>query len=247
MPLPITLAMFATTKGHYDHKHIYKSTIDDLSKQLNGLYGTFESCIVHIKRETGDDEVFDEMYNYFMEKGFHVAVTFGNWKHYDMSHYLEHARDINTLMTTQVVQKNQFVFWLEDDFLIRTKGNLYNYFEKAVQILQSRPNTLNVRFLKDANDELALGKEKDLGDAYTHKDVFSFNPCVCRSRDVGYLAKVFDTHYKNNTHIHIERFATEAIKGLSNVIDPFCCFKLEEAKAVHIGVQEYSEEFVKGL
>lgn len=241
MKAPIALALFASTKGHHGHRHIYKTTINDLFAQLG--HDFFESKVVHIKREQGDEGIFIEMSSYFSSHNFTVITTFGAWKHYDQSHYIEHAKDIITLMSSKEIQKSKYVFWLEDDFLLRShNSSLLKKFKMACDFLDSNPNILNVRFLKNENDESLLMKDSDFGEIYNHKDVYSFNPNLIRSRDAWILARLFERNYFHNLNIHIERFATESLRAISDTKNPsgiFSCFKLDFAQVIHIGEPNY--------
>lgn len=246
MKAPIALAVFSSTKGHHGH-HVYKTTIDDLKKQ--GVLDIFESKTVHIKRELGDEDVFHNMEKFFLNNNFTVLTTFGKWKHYDQSHYIEHAKDIVTLLSNKNIQKSKYTFWLEDDFLLRShNSDLLLKFKKAIDFLDENPNVFNVRFLKNINDETLLIKDIEYGEIYTHKDVYSFNPNLIRSRDLWMLARLFERNYFSNTSIHIERFATESLRLLSDLNNPngiFSCFSLDVAQAIHIGEKDYYDGIEK--
>jgi hypothetical protein len=250
MESPISLALFTTTKGHFGKTNIYKSTINDLFFQVGVDF--FASKVVHIKREEGDEEVFDEMFKFFNLFGFKILSTFGKWKHYDLSHYIEHGKDIITLLSDEDIQKNQFVLWLEDDFLFRSKNELLADLNLAVNILKEDANILNVRWLKNEEDmkllqinENSLNSDKCY---FTHNDVFSFNPSIIRSRDAWYLARMFERFYFQNTHIHIERAATEFLKPIaSRKTNIFSAFYLNCARAVHIGEKSYYDGVEKDI
>lgn len=242
MAAPISLAVFTTTKGHFDFTNIYKTAISDLLLQTGPHF--FAEKVVHIKTEVGHDTVKGEMVDFFRGQGFKVLMTEGQWKHYSQSHYIEHAKDIVTLMSDPTVQRNPYVFWLEDDFLLRTvDGDLLRAFQSAQKLLESDPNILNVRFLKNKADTelLQASNLKDItGNIFFHNDVYSFNPNLVRSRDVWLMARLFERHFFNNLHVHIERAATEFLKNLpSRGESIFSAFELGYAKAVHIGEKTF--------
>lgn len=233
----ITLALFTTTKGHYDHKEIYKTTISSLLKKTS----VFTDKIVHIKREKDDELVYHEMVKFFVDLNFDIIETFGEWKHNDVSHFVEHAKDIVTLMRHKTVQKNKYVFWLEDDFIFESGDPLDKIFKYIIQILDENPNKLNVRFLRDGIDIPTLYPtlSYDNNKYFAHKDVFSFNPTVLRSRDAWILSIHFIRAF--NPQIHIERFATESLRPLSADIDPFLSLHTEFAKCIHIGTEDFNK------
>lgn len=230
----ITLALFTSTKGHYGHKDIYKTTINSLLKQAN-----FSQKIVHIKRENDDDLIYNEMLNFFTLCDFTVISTFGEWKHNDVSHFVEHAKDIVTLMSHPVVQSSKYVFWLEDDFIFKSSVSMNSLIKEATNLLDQYPSKLSVRFLRDGIDLASLFPTITTGNFFAHKDVFSFNPTILRSRDAWILALNFLRAF--HPSIHIERFATESLRPLSNDADPFVCFNIDYAKCVHIGVAEFDK------
>lgn len=246
MKSPISLALFTTTKGHFDFTNIYKSTINDLFYQVG--QDLFADRIVHIKRGEGEDNhVYEEMVRFFKLFDFKILTTVGKWKHYDQSHYNEHVRDIITLMSDATVQKNKYVLWLEDDFLLRTKDdNVLGAFKDASDVLDSDPNILSVRFLKNLvdTDEMQMQRlqyERQFNDKiFLHNDVYTFDPNLIRSRDAWTIARGFE---RFGLRMHIERQATEMLRQNvpSRKTAIFSAFNLNYAKAFHIGDETFFE------
>ena len=237
MKIPLTIALFSTTKGHYGKTTLYQDTVN----RLNSLIplNLFSRRVVHIKREVGPDHdfIYNEMVLFFTKFNFTILETFGAWKHYDGSHYNEHAKDIYTLMSNKVTQSSEYILWIEDDILINC-----NNFEQAIfdsiSILKSDPTIMNVG-IRDILDE-KLVNEKDLtkniktfGDSLN----FSFRCSIFRARDVFALASFYKNAFRFGQSPHIEAFAAQILSYLSCRVDCLAIFNKEFCSHQHIGVK----------
>ncbi len=114
-------------------------------------------------------------------------------------------------------------------------GPLAEKFGQIIHNLESNLSILSARILKSRQDGEVLKSNHMIGCLCPHADVFSFNPGILRSRDAYYMAKVFNVHYKNNLGVHIERFATEALRQLSPSPNPFSHVQYDWLSCLHIG------------
>lgn len=240
MKLPLSLAFFTTTKGHYDRKDIYKRTINELFEKLGG--DCFSSKVAHIKVSDNDHSAAEEMAAFFSEKGINTVVTDGEWKHYDKSHYLEHSKDICKLLSSDGVQSQPFTFWLEDDFVFKMgEGNLIDYFRQAIGYLSANSDLVSFRFLRHLTDI-----ERISATATNEKHIlispkeFSFNPNFCRSRDLYWASRFMEREFpKSNTHI--ETFFRMIMQSGSKSGD-IACFHPGHVCVKHIGTPIGEEE-----
>jgi hypothetical protein len=243
--LPIALALFSSTRGHYGHKTIYQTTINELA--LRAPLGLFESLNVHIKRSGDDNDAFESMSKWFTDKGFNVISSSGEWKHHHPSHFVEHGKDIGRILTDNTIQKSQYIMWLEDDVVL-TGDDIGRQLAQAVDHLKERPLTVAVRWLDySQGTETLLNIHQVTPDIIIHRDVFSFRVSVLRSRDARVLGRHFIVNYPENMGTHIERYATEILRFISGADYPFAAFDKAVGRHIHIGSPEYSRGWVEGL
>ncbi len=235
MSLPLTLAVFSSTKGHFGQS-TYKATIESLKRHID--LSQFWARVVHIKWETGHEERLVEMEKYFADNNFVVLKTYGAWKHFDISHIMNHAADLHTLMTSDVVKNSDYVLWLEDDFVFHPGDRtLEERFKEIIETLEMYPNLLFGRVLREKIMEEQLGKSVTINHLRGVIDVHSFNPHVIRARDAYYLAKCFKQFFNGQTHI--ERFSTECLRQLSPSTHPFAYYPFDIFSCEHIGTENF--------
>lgn len=241
MKLPLSLAFFTTTKGHYDRKDIYRRTISDLFEKLEG--DCFSVKIAHIKLSEGEEAVAKEMSGFFSEWGIESIITEGKWKHNDSSHYVEHAKDICKLFSSPQIQSQPFVFWLEDDFVFKLSKdkNLLNYFKEALAFLSSNPDLVCFRFLRHASDVERISAVKTGFDhILVSPKEFSFNPNLCRTRDLYWAARIMEREF-SRSGTHIETFFRMIMQSGSKTGD-IACFHPDYVCVKHIGTPIGEEE-----
>ena len=75
--LPITLALFTTTKGHFGRRTDWRVSLDHLDKQLP--LSLFGAKVASLKVTPGDEERGHEMKRQLEERGFTVMAQVGEW------------------------------------------------------------------------------------------------------------------------------------------------------------------------
>lgn len=236
--IPVTVALFATTKGHFGKTTLYQDTVN----QLNGLIplDSFAERVVHIKRENGEnhDKLYNEMLTFFTGLNFKVLSTYGSWKHYDGSHYDEHAKDIYTLMSSKEVQSSKYVLWIEDDVIIKC-DSLPKALSFATSFLEENPSIMNFA-IRDVADSGALPNEKNIDDfirVFGDGLNFSFRCSIFRARDVYALASFYKNSFKFGQSPHIEAFAAQVLAFLSCNNQSLAFFNRDFCFHEHIGVK----------
>jgi len=148
----ICYCFFTSTKGHFGQKDIYKTTVSSFPDAI--FDSIFKEKVVHIKREEGDDELFSDMRDYFLLKGFKVLFSFGKWSHNTASHAEEYTKDIIKMFNDKTVHTCRYSFFEEDDYLLSAKNieELTKHFYIGSDILLHNPELLRVRFKNQAYD-----------------------------------------------------------------------------------------------
>lgn len=239
MKLPITLAIFTSCRGHFD-KDTYEYTINDLFSKIDP--NVFSEKVVHIKWRPEEGEKIKNMTLFFQLNGFTVLETMGEWKHNDNSHYVQHSKDIVTLMQSKEVHSQPFVFWMEDDVIYKT-DDLVTRILEAIDFLNNYRQCMTVRIL-DLEDIIPSMKPFPVSIHTTitpHEDCFSFRSNIMRSRDAWSLGSFFKTEFPKLQGVHIERYATEVLRVLSGNLTPFSFFKLDKLRHIHIGSKEFDQ------
>lgn len=187
-PLPITLALFTSTRGHFG-RDTYQTTVNDWLRQVPAT--DWSELRANIKWEPGQEAKRDEMKMWLVSRGFVVTTPCMAWKHHDDSHQEGYLRDI-ALVTSEIT--TPYYLHLEDDMLLRADRPIERYLADAVAKLEQFPSTLQIRFARWANEaeRIAGLKAKHGIDAklevqpngdLSHND-WSNNPFIARTRDV---------------------------------------------------------------
>lgn len=238
MKIPVTIALFTTTKGHFDKTTFYQDTISQLNKLIP--LNLFTGRVVHIKREIGEihDKVYEEMLSFFTGLDFKILSTYGSWKHYDGSHYDEHAKDICTLMSSKEAQSSSYVLWIEDDVLVECVD-----FQKALSVatsfLEENPSIMNFA-IRDILDNGLLQNERQVSDlvrVFGDGANFSFRCSLFRARDVFALSAFYKNSFKFGKSPHIEAFAAQILSFLSCNNQCLAFFNRDFCSHKHIGIK----------
>lgn len=232
------LVLFTTTKGHFGHKEIYKTTVLNLENKIGGL-DYFPLKLAHIKESESDSAA--EMKLWLESKGFEVLVTKGRWSHGDLSHQQEYLRDIHKTFNHRILQTFPHALWLEDDFVfVEKSARLADSLSVAREVLKFDHNVLGFRFLREGdNDIKQRTSAKPYGEnLFSQRVEFSFNPTVVRPRDVfinmSLLAK--NIHYLSR---HCELAYTQIAQMITESDAPFVCLEPDQAFVRHVGTKEF--------
>ncbi len=232
----LTLCLYSTTKGHWDIKNRYLETIKDLNNyELN-----FAEKIAHIKITPGDEDLANQMEKDFVEYGFRVLKTVGEWKHFHGSHSIEQLKDI---FTVYLEVKTDFIFHLEDDWLIRPlNDNFQAYLEQAMNLIQNNPNILQVRIPRHPNEFEHYKTIEKVDDNFNRqKEVYSLNPHVVFKKTLEiFLASIYHQQKQiipllDAQQLNAELLFAEIGKQLSKEDKPYWSFSEKNIRALHIG------------
>lgn len=241
-PLPLTLALFTSTRGHFS-RDTYQGTITDILRQLPVGWGGLRA---NVKWEPGQELKAAEMRHWLEERHFEVTTPCQSWKHHDPSHQEGYLRDIE-LVTSRIT--SPYYLHLEDDMWLRANvGSLEQHLAEAVDILESNLDIVQVRFARWDNEyERLKGLEAKHGikanpvekdGAIAHRD-WSNNPFVARTRDVRAAVKfVFAT----NLPRHSEHGLGSAMKLLGHPEQPFYTPSPFEIRCRHMGTLDGEQD-----
>ena len=241
--LPITAALFTTTKGHFGNDQIYKSTVEDFDKKFPNI----TNRIAHIKvceKERGKE---DDMKSFLGKYGFKCFVSYADWKHSDVSHYIEHAKDIIKILNLKEVHSMPYMLWLEDDFIFEGKEiSEEGAIRDSIKLLEEDKDIVSVRFPRNSEVQKKLNCLEYNDKTKVYPWGFTFNPNVSRVRDL-YLASIImeENYLQQARHFHIEAFFSKAIENISKSENPYICWNYEVIQNRHIGVENFDPQKIK--
>lgn len=243
----LTLLFATTTKGHFGRSDIYLKTLNDWKE--NGYLDNFEFKIAHIKDGGPEESDSGAMIENLRKFDFLILLTEGKFTHFNPSHSLGQLQDIGTLISTV---KTEYVFFLEDDFLIRPKNNnLEFHLSAAVNLLNSRADVIQVRIPRHSDDFPHYKTLQQTGAPnpgwLKQNDIFSFNPFVARTSDMQILRNsVFGYQDKivpliNENILNSELTYTILAKELRGP-DIFWSFDSKNIQSFHLGTKDGEED-----
>lgn len=240
-PLPITLALFTSTRGHFN-RDTYQGTVQDLLRQLPTGW---EAKHANIKWEPGQEVKRDEMASWLEHRGFNITTPCKEWRHHDDSHQLGYLEDIATV-TNEIT--SPYYLHLEDDMWLRCQGAIEQHIADAIQMLEDHPDLVQVRFarwdneyerlkgLKAKHGIEAFAVEKD--GSIAHRD-WSNNPFIARTRDVRAAVRFL---FHTNLPKHSEHGLGTLMKLLGHPEQPFYTPSPFEIRCRHMGTLPGEED-----
>lgn len=241
-PLPITLCLYTSTKGHFGQFDLYKRTVTDLFNQVPA--NTFGGRGAHIKesvtRKLGEPNA-KEMAEWLSQRNVCPSVTTEDWSH-GAQHQSGYLKDMKTL-TASV--GTEYLLHMEDDFLLRTKSyNVIHWLARAITLLDD-PDVIQVRIARWANERERINglrakhgidsrtEDGDNPDHFRATD-WSNNPFIVRTRDMQIALLLME----RNPHAfpaHAEHGIAAAMKYLSRSAVPIAVFDPSLIYCRHIG------------
>lgn len=244
-PLPLTLVLFTSTKGHFG-RDTYQRTVNDWLHQLPAH--NWAALHANVKWEPGQETKCDEMKVWLKARGFVVTTPCQAWRHQDPSHQQGYLDDMY-LVTSTI--KSSYYLHLEDDFLLcpQQRFDTDAWLAGAIRCLEHDTSLLQVRFARWANEveRIESLKVKHGIDAkvirntngdFWHSD-WSNNPFVARTRDVHAALRFLSV---TNLPRHSEHGLATAMKLLTHNQTPFYSFDPSKVYCRHIGTLPGEED-----
>lgn len=247
--LPLQVALFTTTKGHWGVKTRYKETVESLHGQAH--WSLFERKIAHIKISDGDDELYSSMHLTLQDFGYDVLATDGEWSHGDQTHQSGFIADIFKVFTNKLAS-SKYTLLQEDDWQLKAYKKGYSVNDlliESVRLLEDDPDLMQVRFARFNNEFERINRLKakhnidahavEYLDGFRHSD-WSNNPFICRTRDLRAAVILL----LKNPHIeqHSEHGIGFFMKYLSRSAEPLFCFSPSIVRALHQGAIPGNED-----
>lgn len=237
-PLPITLCLFTSSKGHFTRKTDYKLTLDHWDKQVP--LSTF-NLVAHIKITPGDESLAADIRADLEQRGFAVFTTTAAWSR-GLSHGSSYLADHVTVSKQPQVYKQPYFLLLEDDSpALCHKTSLEDLLLRSCQMLAENHELLSVRVCRRGDNQPVIdGTPPDLDFFYSpHTD---FQPILLRSIDFYRLCMVLEANPQACQQVHCEQLFRVVMDPFSRSPFKHAVYKPDYAETVHIGVPSPDHE-----
>jgi len=244
--LPISLTLYTTTKGHFGCKTNYQHTVKSLSNQIS--IKEFGSATAHIKISEGEMEGGLEMSEFLSKAGLNILSTEKNWNREGNNHAEGYFQDMMVMMNSESVHKNEFILFLEDDWIINT-DKLDFWLSEGVKCLKKNKDILCVRINDEINKDVSRATSINKyiytqdSDYTIYGPTLTFQPTLMRTRDWYAAVRHINKDWEKVKNQHCELISGYYMHSLfSNSPTPFAFFDPEKINATHIGTEKFAKE-----
>lgn len=244
--LPISLALFTSTKGHFSRVSDFRVTLDHWDKQIP--LSRF-NLIAHIKVSPGQEALGDQMRDELVARGFHVIQTKGAWAR-GLSHGAAYLGDMVTVSKCVKVYERPYFLLLEDDSpVISHKLSLEDLLLQSCQFLEKDHELISVRLIRRGDYE--GGVPEVIKPPRDNRFFFSpntdFQPTILRSLHYYLLCMQLEQNPQLCEQVHCERLWRLILDNFSRSPYRYMVYRPDFAETVHIGVsqEDYSAAITK--
>ncbi len=239
-PLPITLCLFTSTKGHFGAKDLYKATLTHLDRQLP--ISTFGQRVAHVKVTPGDEALAADMVADLVIRGFQVTCATADWSR-GLSHGAAYLGDMVRMSKQANVYTQPYFLLLEDDSpVVCHDTSLEDLLLRGCQLLATNHELLTVRLIRRGDYE---GGVPQLGDAENGKAFYSpntdFQPLLMRSLDFYRLGMLLEANPEACQTVQCEALWRMILTAFSRSEHRHLVWKPDHAETVHLGLPNYAE------
>lgn len=236
--LPITLALFTSTKGHFGCRDLYKATLTHWDRQIP--LGLFGARVAHVKVTPGDEEIAAEMMADLTARGFRVLQTVADW-HRGLSHGASYLSDMVTVSKERATYTQPYFLLVEDDSpVVVHDGNLEDLLLKSCAMLETDHEMVTARVMRRGDDR---GPTVDLGlidERFFWSVDTNFQPLVMRSLDYYRLCIALETNPDACARVQCERLWRLILDSFSRSPYKHLVWEIDHAETVHLGTQDYA-------
>lgn len=246
---PISVTLYSTSKGHHN-QDTYAHTIKHLAAKLP--LDSFGSLNVHIKVSEGHGEKAMGMIEDLHKSGFFTYVTQGDWNREGNNHAEAYYKDMLTLMSQDTVHQNEYILFLEDDWLINC-DNLAFWLSEGIKCLKNNKDILCVRVNDEINQDVSKATTINKYIYVQNRDAgrwgptLTFQPTLMRTRDWYCAVRQINRDWELIKNQHCELLSGFYMSRLfSNSPTPFAFFDPSKINATHIGIPNLQEKLKNG-
>jgi hypothetical protein len=239
----MNLVIFCTTMGH-GGRDTYEETITSISDQAESL---FSRKVLHLKTKPNQEDKAEEIKTFCSKFDIEVIETKADVVHHSNNHQIhsaEYFKDVFKVYSHPSFRKEEYSFWLEDDWVIKENGKkMIDACLESMHFLDENPDQLCVRFNSekdfgpcnkdhfiDSGDIFTQGKN------YTHYGpTFTFQPNISRTKEIYVAWKSGQRYLDQLANYHCELMSGDLLKNLTESTTPFSFYNPEKIYSQHIG------------
>ncbi len=239
-PLPIALCLFTSTKGHFGHRDVYRTTLNHLDRQVP--LNTFGARVAHIKVGSSVEEqaIATVMEADLEGYGFEVITTVADWSR-GQSHQLAYMEDVVRVSKHPSVTRQPYMLWLEDDSTITPhECSAEDLLLRSCQMLADDNELTSVRLLRAGDLSTSPMVDEVGADArFFHSPHFNFQPALLRSRDFYLGARLVEANPEGAATIQCEMLWRMVLTIFSRSPRQHRVYHPSFAETIHLGTPDY--------
>lgn len=232
--LPITLLFFTSTRGHYQYKDIYLSTLRHFDRQLP--LSAIATKIAHIKVSEHEETVGEEMERELTNRGFRVIKTVANWSR-GMAHQQGYLADMIRVSKEPSVYENEHILFCEDDSTLEPKKMTLTALLCQMRDFLKNPEVVTVRLVRPGDERAAPILQASMDHFYSEH--INLQPLMMRSRDFYLMLKMAEDQIQSANQMQIEMLWRVLLSPFSRSPLKHVVYWPEVASTTHLGVPDY--------
>jgi hypothetical protein len=236
--IPISFLLFTSTKGHYDFKDIYLTTLSHYDRQVP--LSQFAVKVAHIKVTPGEEGIAKMMEDNLVARGFKVLTTTAAWTR-GANHGQEYMKDVIKVSKEPSIHRCPHVMWVEDDtILLCHKDPLDRVLSRMTHAIDSSPDHLSARFIWRSAYEGGVPSLQTNADSF-YSPFTDFQPALWRARDFYLAAKTMEDNWDRVHGMHCEALWRAVTDPLSRSTLKHLVWLPDYAEPIHLGCPEYPD------
>ncbi len=235
--LPISVCLFTSSKGHFGHRDVYKTTLDHLDRQLP--LSSFGQLIAHNHVTPGEEDVSADIVADLKGRGFHVLTTTSPWVR-GLSHGGSYLADQVTVSKDKRLYTQPYMVFLEDDSTLESNVlSVEDLLLQSCQMLADDHEKLTVRVMRkgDTRGPEFFAPVKD--PRYFFSRDTNFQPLIMRSLDFYRLCLALEANPDACKTVQCEMFWRLILDDFSRSPLKHVVYETDYAFTTHLGTPEY--------
>jgi hypothetical protein len=235
--LPITYVIYLTTEGYHGVNTLYQATLEHTNRQLPLSF--FKNRLASIKITPGREKVAEIMTEDLKRRGFEVITATAPWER-GSSHFVEYIKDMIRVSQHKAVWSTPYVFVTDHDYpMICHKEPLLEVISKMVEVVESSPNVVSMRFARENELQPVISVDNDRN-LYWSKD-WNIQPMIMRSRDYFLACKIIEDNFSIVPKVHGEALWRDVLAPFSRSGEKHGVWLNSFAEVANLGGPDYAE------
>ncbi len=235
--LPISVVLYACTRGHYGRTTDYRLTLDYWDRQLP--LSTFGQRIAHVKVTDGGEATAADMVADLESRGFVVITSTGNWTR-GLSMGGAYLGDVVTVTRHNhpTICAQPFYLHLEDDSPVAPHTlSLEDWLLQSCQMLSNDHELVTVRVRRRCDDRGPESAPQTDPRFFWSSDV-NLQPILMRSIDAYRLGMILEANPQLCQTVQCERLIRIVLDSFSRSPRRHLVWECDEVETVHLGIPQ---------